>query len=221
MSFTTRIPAMAATVIGTALLAACPAPAAAAPAETGGAAFTTGDPGARHTLLGERMRFAGEAPAGARVAVQRLDDGVWVTEATTVADARGEYVARWRTDTIGVFTMRAVPTRGGDVRASDAGSQVKVTIYRPAKSTWYGPGFYGRRTACGQRMSRTLVGVAHKTLPCGTRVALLYKGRTLTVPVVDRGPFANHASWDLTSAAAQALGFRYTDTIGAVALNRR
>ena len=56
-------------------------------------------------------------------------------------------------------------------------------------ATWYGPGFYGRRTACGVKMSRTLLGVAHKTLPCGTQVAVLYKGRRITVPVVDRGPF--------------------------------
>jgi rare lipoprotein A (peptidoglycan hydrolase) len=40
----------------------------------------------------------------------------------------------------------------------------------------------------------------------------------MTVPVVDRGPFRNGAHWDLTFAAAQALGFRYTDVIGAVRL---
>lgn len=216
-----RIPAMAVTVLATALLASLPGAAVGAGhSGTGGAAFAPGE-GGRHTLLGQRMRFAGQAPAGATVAVQRLDDGLWVTEATAVADARGAYVATWRTDTIGVFRMRAVPTGGGTVRASATEDTVKVTIYKPAKATWYGPGFYGRRTACGQRMSRTLVGVAHKTLPCGRKVAILYKGRTLTVPVVDRGPYANGASWDLTYAAAQMLGFEYTDMLGAVSLVRR
>jgi rare lipoprotein A len=59
-------------------------------------------------------------------------------------------------------------------------------------------------------------GVAHKRLPCGTQVAVLYKGRRITVPVVDRGPFAHGAQWDLTAATAQALGFEHTDRVGAV-----
>ena len=65
-------------------------------------------------------------------------------------------------------------------------------------------------------MSRTLLGVAHRKLPCGTDVALTYEGRTITVPVVDRGPFKRGRRWDLTIAAAKALGFTFTDRIGAV-----
>jgi rare lipoprotein A len=65
-------------------------------------------------------------------------------------------------------------------------------------------------------MSRTLLGVAHKTLPCGTQVAVLYKGRRITVPVVDRGPFSSRRRWDLTAATAKALDFTFTDRIGAL-----
>ena len=65
-------------------------------------------------------------------------------------------------------------------------------------------------------MSRTLLGVAHKRLPCGTPVAVLYKGRRITVPVVDRGPFRPGTTWDLTGATAQALGFEHTNRVGAV-----
>jgi Lytic transglycolase len=54
---------------------------------------------------------------------------------------------------------------------------------------WYGPGFYGHRTACGQLMDKWLIGVASRTLPCGSLVTLSYRGRTRTVPVVDRGPW--------------------------------
>jgi rare lipoprotein A len=104
----------------------------------------------------------------------------------------------------------------GEAVAASATPELAVTVHRPAKATWYGPRFYGRRTACGQRMSRTLLGVAHKTLPCGTQVAVLYRGRRITVPVVDRGPFANGAHWDLTSATAEALRFEHTDRVGAV-----
>jgi rare lipoprotein A len=83
-------------------------------------------------------------------------------------------------------------------------------------ASWYGPGFYGRKTACGLRMSRKLLGVAHKKLPCGTPVAIAYGGKSITVPVVDRGPFIKGRKWDLTAAAAKAIGFAYTDRLGAV-----
>ena len=52
--------------------------------------------------------------------------------------------------------------------------------------SWYGPGLYGNGTACGQKLTKVLVGVAHRTLPCGTLVTFRYKGVTLTVPVIDR-----------------------------------
>ena len=109
---------------------------------------------------------------------------------------------------------RALLRRRGHSDSGDA--ELAITVRRPAVATWYGPGFYGRRTACGLRMSRTLLGVAHKRLPCGTPVAVLYKGRRITVPVVDRGPFRPGTTWDLTAATAQALGFQYTDRVGAV-----
>ena len=112
--------------------------------------------------------------------------------------------------------MRAVIGAGGQAVAAAATPELAITVHRPAVATWYGPGFYGRRTACGQRMSRTLLGVAHKRLPCGTQVAVLYQGRRITVPVVDRGPFRHGTEWDLTAATARALGFEHTDRVGAV-----
>ena len=79
--------------------------------------------------------------------------------------------------------------------------------HRASVATWFGPGFYGRRTACGQVLTPAVVGVAHRSLPCGTLVKMSYRGRQLIVPVIDRGPYAhNGAAWDLTSGAAQALG---------------
>lgn len=74
-------------------------------------------------------------------------------------------------------------------------------------ATWYGPGLYGNRTACGQTMTTTLRGVAHRTLPCGTPVVLSYNGRFLTVPVVDRGPFAAGVVLDITAGAKTVLAF--------------
>jgi rare lipoprotein A (peptidoglycan hydrolase) len=80
-------------------------------------------------------------------------------------------------------------------------------------ATWYGPGLFGNKLACGGTLRRRTVGVAHRRLPCGTEVTFSYKGRTLTTDVIDRGPFANGAKWDLTQAAARQLGFEHTDEI--------
>jgi hypothetical protein len=82
-----------------------------------------------------------------------------------------------------------------------------VALMRVLRATWYGPGFYGKRTACGARLAPTTIGVAHKTLPCGTRVTFYHAGHFVTVPVIDRGPFRRGVAWDLTAAAAKRLGF--------------
>ncbi len=78
--------------------------------------------------------------------------------------------------------------------------------------SWYGPGFYGRRTACGYALTTTLRGVAHRSLPCGTLVEFRNpaNGRTITVPVVDRGPYVAGRQWDLTGGACLALNACYT-----------
>lgn len=86
----------------------------------------------------------------------------------------------------------------------------KPSVSKPQIATWFGPGFYGQKTACGQTMSPVIVGVANRTLPCGTLVLLNYKGHQLTVPVIDRGPYAHHATWDLTWGAASALAISET-----------
>ena len=96
-----------------------------------------------------------------------------------------------------------------------------IPIFRSAVATIYGPGFWGHRTACGERLTRATLGVASRTLRCGAQVAVFYRGREITVPVIDRGPFANGASWDLTMATAKALKISGTATIGAVSLPSR
>ncbi|MGH2981411.1 MAG: RlpA-like double-psi beta-barrel domain-containing protein [Solirubrobacterales bacterium] len=77
-----------------------------------------------------------------------------------------------------------------------------------AGTTWYGPTLYGNRTACGKVLRTTTVGVAHRSLPCGTKVTFAYHGRYVVAPVIDRGPFSRGYSFDLTNGAAKALGFK-------------
>ena len=173
-------------------------------------------------MLGGPVQFKGTAAPGAAVTIQRLDPhtGQWIAAATAQADPDGEFIAVWHADHIGVFSIRAVPAGSTDqARASDAGDTLRVTVYKPALATWYGPGFYGHRTACGSRLTRDTLGVAHRGLPCGTQVALYYKGRTITVPVIDRGPYGvRKAAYDLTAATARALEMSTTSQIGAVSL---
>jgi rare lipoprotein A len=192
-----------------------PAPPPVAPAvPTAGVASLTSAPGA---LRGQLTRLRGAFPdlaAGASVQVQRLDPaGAWVDEARATTGAGGAFVARWRPKVLGRFVFRALAA-GSEVRAAAAAPTAQVTVYRPARTTWYGPGLYGRRTACGQVLSPRLLGVAHRTLPCGTPVELYLDGRAITVPVVDRGPFGNDAHYDVTSAAAEQLGMTKTTTLG-------
>jgi rare lipoprotein A len=73
-------------------------------------------------------------------------------------------------------------------------------------ASWYGPGFYGNRTACGQTYTPEIVGAAHLTLPCGTPMTLTYRDRSITVPVIDRGPYVAGRALDLSNAARLALG---------------
>jgi hypothetical protein len=176
--------------------------------------------GATVTLHGV---LAGSHPGDA-VTVQRLDPlAGWVIATTATVAADGSYDAVWQVDKAGKTTVRAIlatqamtATRTASATVPAQGQGRAITLYRRAKVTWYGPGFYGRRTACGKRMSRGLLGVAHKTLPCGTLVDLYNNGRTVTVPVIDRGPFRPGTSYDLTAATARAIGVQTTTTIGAV-----
>lgn len=90
--------------------------------------------------------------------------------------------------------------------------RVVASFNGTALATWFGPGFFGNHTACGQVLSHRLVGVANRTLPCGTLVRVSYEGRHVVVPVVDRGPYGPiHASWDLTEHAARLL--KITETV--------
>jgi rare lipoprotein A len=75
------------------------------------------------------------------------------------------------------------------------------------KATWYGPGFWGRETACGMPLMKGTVGVAHKKLPCGTQVTFTHNGVSVATTVIDRGPYKKGYKWDLTKKTAKQLGF--------------
>jgi rare lipoprotein A (peptidoglycan hydrolase) len=174
-------------------------------------------------ILRNQLQVSGTAStgqAGQTVEIERLGHethGRWAVTTTTQVQSDGSFSAVWKVNHIGRFQLRAVI---GSAQASAAAASPTITItsYRPSVATIYGPGLWGQSTACGQTLSHRTVGVANRTLPCGTRVAIYYRGRTLVVPVIDRGPYANGADWDVTSATAHKLGLTGTATIDAVSL---
>ena len=81
-------------------------------------------------------------------------------------------------------------------------------------ASWYGPGFDGKRTASGTRFNQNAMTAAHKSLPFGTRVQVTDQrtGKSITVTINDRGPYASGRIIDLSKAAATELGFRSRGT---------
>jgi rare lipoprotein A len=183
---------------------------------------------ATHTaaMLRGGMRFTGAVPssdAGQVVEIERLGHQTrwaWAPTAHGTVAKDGTFTAFWPANHIGRFQIRAVlqPSSVVAARAVAASPPLSVIVYRQAIATQYGPGFFGSKTACGVTLRRNTLGVANRTLRCGTKVAVYYHHRMIIVPVIDRGPYANHADWDLTTATAHALGIPGTATVGAVSL---
>lgn len=87
--------------------------------------------------------------------------------------------------------------------ASPAGS----TLFQQCgKASWYS---LGGTTASGEPADPDGLTAAHRTLPFGTLVEVtnLSNGRSVTVRINDRGPFAKGRVIDVTRAAAKELGF--------------
>ncbi len=109
----------------------------------------------------------------------------------------------------GVVSAQA-STGGASSFTATAPEEGEFTFSSPMRSagaSWYGPGLWGNHTACGQTLRPNTLGVAHKSLPCGTTVKFVYHGKALITQVIDRGPYVKGRAWDLTAAASEALGF--------------
>jgi rare lipoprotein A (peptidoglycan hydrolase) len=107
----------------------------------------------------------------------------------------------------GAATGAKASTGGASSTASAPGADLAFSAFRYAGASWYGPGLWGNKTACGATLRPSTLGVAHKTLPCGTTVKLVYHGHALVTRVIDRGPYVKGRAFDLTQAASEALGF--------------
>lgn len=130
----------------------------------------------------------------------------------TVSGRDGGFALRWSAPRTGSYVARAFALHDRRTRGSASPAR-RLTAYRTAEASYYGPGLYGNGVACGGTLMPGTLGVAHKTLPCGTRVRLRYRGRSVTVPVIDRGPYAAGRDFDLTEATKARLGFPGVGTL--------
>ena len=144
-------------------------------------------------LLGHTLRFRGAVgadQAGRTLQIQRLQrDGAWVSTATAVVGPDGSFLARWRTDAIGSFSVRAIVAGAQAQAAAAAPLTTSTTVYRPVRATWFGPGFYGKHTACGQVMTHALLGVAHRTVRLVRKFSLLICCKSVLFRLVYCGLF--------------------------------
>jgi rare lipoprotein A len=179
---------------------------------------------------GHKLTFTGTAsPAGDQIEIEYRSGpkAAWRKAGTPTITSADTFKLVWHASAAGRLAFRAVlipPPVQAPVGVTTpaattalATPSLAVTVFRAAKATFYGPGFWNHRTACGQKLRRNTLGVANRTLKCGTKVSLYYQGREIVVRVIDRGPYGSlHANWDLTMATAKALGITETVTLGAL-----
>ena len=151
--------------------------------------------------VGSRSTVKGRLKAPGSVKLQISRRGRWVTIDRDRTDARNRFVLRARVRTATSARARLRTSTGATRRLG------RLNVYRHALASWYGPGLFGNQLGCGGRLTPGSLGVANKSLPCGTKVTFRHNGRVLRVPVIDRGPYVGAREYDLTAATARRLGF--------------
>ena len=114
-----------------------------------------------------------------------------------------------------VDTINPLPLPPPSPRADKTPVLSKLIQVVQGAASWYGPGFYGRTTANGERFRKGTLTAAHRTLPFGTRVRVtnLSNGRSVVVRINDRGPFKYHRVIDLAHGAASQLKMMQTGEV--------
>lgn len=160
-------------------------------------------------LGGQAIQVRGRllpAVAGRKVSLQGRLNGGWQTLTSTRTRAAGRFVLHYVAGAAGRESIR-VKFGGDRWNGRATASAGRLTVYREAGASWYED---GGNTACG---FHAFYGVANRTLPCGTKVALRYNGRSLTATVDDRGPYVGGRDWDLNQNTASALRFGGVGTV--------
>ena len=200
-------------------LALAPVEIASAAPSAGGAALGRATATALHVrrtrlnvLDGRRVSVAGTLTpglSGRSIELQAMGPHGWREIAHTRTGAAGRFRLRYTPHLTGSRRVRLrFPGDGWEPAAHRPLG--RLNVYRLAEASWYGG---GGTLACGGSLTSSTLGVANKTLPCGTLVTLRYGARSVRVPVVDRGPYVAGREFDLTAATKQALGFGDTGQV--------
>jgi rare lipoprotein A len=120
------------------------------------------------------------------------------------AEPRGTFEEPQRPTPAPTATPTSLPTLAPTPTTTAEPVLVETGI---ASTYGQGDGFEGSRTACGQIFRTAIVQVAHKTLPCGTRVRIqdVATGNAVEASVTDRGPYIPGRVVDLSWAAFRQL----------------
>lgn len=159
---------------------------------------------------GEKVAIKGHvAPAGTSRKVTVKVAGETIRTRTSKG---GGFKVEWKAAKTGENTVR-VRAEGDRIAAGSGDKAGKVAVLRPAAASYYGPGLYGNPMACGGTLQPGTVGVAHKSLPCGTKLVVAHGNRSVKTEVVDRGPYVGGREFDLTEALRNKIGFGSTGTV--------
>lgn len=186
------------------------APQAPPPADGGRAQTRTKIKAKRHALAGKTVRISGTVKPAADG--QEVVIHVPGPDEVTKTGNGGKFSVSWTPNGPGEYKVQA-SAAGTEATTGSESKAAKVTVYRKAVASWYGPGLYGNGVACGGTLTPSTLGVAHKSLPCGTKLTLRYHGKSVQVEVIDRGPYVGNREFDLTAATKQRLGFPSTGTV--------
>jgi rare lipoprotein A len=111
-------------------------------------------------------------------------------------------------DSLGCYWRRAKLFAACTVLTVAPASAADLKLNQSGIASVYS-GHEGNRTASGEKLALHSMSAAHRTLPFGTMVRVTHSrnNRSVTVRIVDRGPFVKGRVIDITPAAARVLGF--------------
>jgi rare lipoprotein A len=159
-----------------------------------------------NVLAGQAMTATGSLRprrSGAKISLQLLFGRRWIAVAHARTGERGRFRLRYVPQRTGAWPAQV--RYDGPAGSGDATRRLGVlSSFRAADASWYGG---GGGMACGGELTSYTMGVANKTLPCGTWLTIRYGDRSVRVQVVDRGPYVAGREFDLTEATKRALGF--------------
>jgi rare lipoprotein A (peptidoglycan hydrolase) len=157
-----------------------------------------------------KLTGVGKGKSHVRLSVRASGSKKW--RVVTSDNVRGgkKFNLKWRGGSPGRYMTRVSVRKFGRSASDRTG---RAFVFRKSYASYYGPGLYGGGLACGGTLSPGTIGVAHKTLPCGTKVTFKVGSRLVTARVIDRGPYIGGRDWDLTTALRNKLRFGDVGTV--------